>query len=156
MSEPSYRIYKDDDLPVIKEYYKKLDAAFHEMGYSLPSPENVSQLWLNSFEKTLGKFSIIHVADVDGKIVGFMLSRIKQLPPFMGGMLVGELSDMWIEPEFRRFGIGRKLSVIAMDWLKKHNVHSIEIQILAGNEPSYKLYESMGFKCDYRHVRLVL
>jgi ribosomal protein S18 acetylase RimI-like enzyme len=156
MSEPLYRIYQNEDLPIVKTYYEKLNAAFHEMGYSLPSPENVGQLWLNAFERTLGKFSIIHIAEVDGKVEGFMLSRIKQLPPYMGGMMVGELSDMWIESEYRRFGIGRKLSELAIDWLKEHKVHSIEIQVLVGNEASYNLYESMGFKWDFRHARLVL
>jgi len=74
----------------------------------------------------------------------------------MGGVLVGELSDMWIEPEFRRLGIGRKLSDLAIDWLKMHPIHSIEIQVLVGNEASYKLYESMGFVCDFRHARLLV
>ena len=156
MTEPTYRTYLESDLATIVTFYTKLNGAFHEMGYSLPSPENVGQLWLDSFRRTLGKFSNIHVAEVDKKLVGFMLSKVKRLPPYMGGMLVGELSDMWIEPDYRRFGIGRRLSVIAIDWLREQKVHSVEIQVLSGNEPSYKLYESMGFKWDFRHARLIL
>jgi ribosomal protein S18 acetylase RimI-like enzyme len=156
MTEPTYRTYLETDLQTLVSFYKKLDVVFHDMGYSLPSPENIGQLWLDSFHRTLGKFSNIHIAEVDQKVVGFMLSKVKKLPPYMGGMLVGELSDMWIEPDYRRFGIGRRLSVIAIDWLREQKVHSVEIQILSGNEPSYKLYESMGFKCDFRHVRLIL
>jgi len=154
--EPKFREVQETDLPVVVAYYAKLNSAFHDMGYMVPSPENVGELWLDSFHRTLGKFSMIHIAEGDGKIAGFMLSRIKQLPPYMGGVLVGELSDMWIEPEFRRLGIGRKLSDLAIDWLKMHPIHSIEIQVLVGNEASYKLYESMGFVCDFRHARLLV
>ena len=95
------------------------------------------------------------IAELDGRIAGFMLCRIKRVPAHMGGVLVGELSDMWIISEARRLGIGDKLSRLALDWLHAQHVHSVEIQVLRDNEASWKLYERMGFQLEFRVGRLL-
>jgi hypothetical protein len=33
-----------------------------------------------------------------------MLCRLKRIPVYMGGVLVGELSDMWIAPKHAAWG----------------------------------------------------
>ena len=150
-----YRESTPEDYPTLKEMYNELNTFFYSAGYRLPHPENVGEVWLESFRRTIGRFSNVHIAEVDGKIAGFMLSRLKRVPAYMGGVLVGELSDMWIIPEARRLGIGDKLSRLAIEWLKSQGAHSIEIQVLRDNEASWKLYERMGFKLEFRVGRLL-
>ena len=94
-------------------------------------------------------------AELDGGVVGFMLCRLKRVPAYMGGVLVGELSDMWIDSHARRMGIGDKLSRLAMEWMRSQGAHSIEIQVLRDNEASWKLYERMGFQLEFRVGRLL-
>jgi len=151
----SYRLATEDDFPIIKEMYVKLNEFFTQVGYRLPQPEDVGQVWLESFQRTLGRFSIVHVAEMDGEVVGFMLSRVKRVPNHMGGVMVGELSDMWIESRARRMGIGDKLSRLALEWLRQQDVHSVEIQVLRDNQASWKLYERMGFQLEFRVGRLL-
>ena len=151
----NYRLATEADFPVLVEFYTKLNQFFYQVGYRLPHPENVGEVWLDSFRRTLGRFSRVDIAELDGRVVGFMLSRIKRVPAYMGGVLVGELSDMWIEPEARRLGIGDKLSRLALNWLREQGVHSVEIQVLRDNEASWKLYERMGFKLEFRVGRLL-
>ncbi|PWH13342.1 MAG: hypothetical protein DDG59_14400 [Anaerolineae bacterium] len=150
-----YRLATESDFPILMEFYTKLNQFFYQVGYRLPHPENVGEVWLDSFRRTLGRFSRVDVAEIDGRVVGFMLCRIKRVPAYMGGVLVGELSDMWIEPEARRLGIGDKLSRLALNWLREQGVHSVEIQVLRDNEASWKLYERMGFKLEFRVGRLL-
>lgn len=151
-----YRLARADDFPIIMEFYKYLNKYYQQTGYLLPCPENVSQLWLDSFVRTLGRFSILFVAEDKDKVIGFILSRIKRSPPYMGGVMVGELSDMWVVEEYRRFGVGRKLIVLGLDWVKAQKVHSVEVQIPVGIDASLRICESLGFIMDYRHIRLVL
>jgi ribosomal protein S18 acetylase RimI-like enzyme len=73
----------------------------------------------------------------------------------MGGVLVGELSDMWIVPEARRLGIGEKLCRMALDWERKQCVHSVEIQVLLENDASWRIFDRMGFKQEFRVARLL-
>ncbi len=163
MAEPvqtvSYREATEADFPVIKGMYEQLNSYFYQVGYRLPHPENVGEIWLDSFRRTLGRFSNVHVAEmeIDGQkqVVGFMLCRLKRVPAYMGGVIVGELSDMWIDGRARRMGIGDKLSRLAIEWMRQQGAHSIEIQVLKDNEASWKLYERMGFKLEFRVGRLL-
>lgn len=151
----SYRQAVEADFPAIREMYEHLNDYFYRLGYRLPHPENVGDTWLDSFRRTLGRFSNVIVAEIDGRVVGFMLCRLKRVPQYMGGVLVGELSDMWIAPEARRLGIGDRLSRLSLDWLRAQGAHSVEIQVLRDNEASWKLYERMGFQLEFRVGRLL-
>jgi ribosomal protein S18 acetylase RimI-like enzyme len=155
MSPVFYRLAHEDDFPILAQMYTELNTYFYQMGYRLPHPEDVGQIWLDSFRRTLGRFSNVFIAELDGGVVGFMLCRIKRVPPHLGGVLVGELSDMWIVASARRLGIGDKLSRLALDWLREQGVHSVEIQVLRDNEASWKLYERMGFQPEFRVARLL-
>lgn len=155
MSEVSYRTVIEEDYPYIKDMYVKLDAYFRTLNLRLPEPEDVGQVWLDSFVRILGKFSMVHIAELDGEVVGFMLSRILRVPPYWGGVMTGTLSDMWILSKARRLGIGDKLSRLALEWLREQEVHSVEIQVLEDNAASWKLYENMGFKPELRQARLL-
>ena len=155
MTAPTYRTVRDDDFPILMEMYSQLNTYFYRMGYRLPHPENVGEVWLDSFQRTLGRFSNVFIAELDDRVVGFMLCRLKRVPAYMGGVLVGELSDMWIDSSARRMGIGDKLSRLAMDWMRQQGAHSIEIQVLKDNEASWKLYERMGFQLEFRVGRLL-
>ena len=154
-STVNYRLVEEEDFPILMEMYGLLNTYFYKMGYRLPHPESVGQVWLDSFRRTLGRFSNVFIAEVDGQVAGFMLCRLKRVPAYMGGVLVGELSDMWIIPEARRLGIGDKLSRLAMEWMRAQGAHSIEIQVLKDNDASWKLYERMGFKLEFRVGRLL-
>lgn len=155
MSEVSYRLVRENDFPTLVEYYENLNTYFYSMGYRLPHPENVGEVWLDSFRRTLGRFSNVFIAELDGRVVGFMLCRLKRVPSYMGGVMVGELSDMWIDASARRMGIGDQLSRQAIDWMRQQGAHSIEIQVLKDNEASWKLYERMGFQLEFRVGRLL-
>lgn len=155
MSEVTYRIVTEDDFPVLIDMYAELNDYFYSVGYRLPHPEDIGQVWLNSFKRTLGRFSNVFIVEVDGVVAGFMLCRLKRVPAYMGGVVVGELSDMWIVASARRMGIGDKLSRLAIDWLRQQGAHSVEIQILKDNDASLKLYDRMGFKTEFQVVRLL-
>ncbi len=155
MTELIYREATEADFPAMKQYYTLLNDHFYKTGYRMPRPEDVGLAWLSTFERTLGKFSIAYVAEDQGRVVGFILARIKRVPPYMGGVLVGELSDEWIEPEYRRLGAGDHMCRMALDWLRTKDVHSVEIQVLNANEASWKMLTSMGFQLEFRVARML-
>ena len=155
MAEAIYRIAREDDFPRLIEMYAKLNGFFYQVGYRLPHPEDPGKTWLASFERTLGRFSNVFIAELEQEVVGFMLCRLKRVPAYMGGVLVGELSDMWIEAKARRMGIGDRLSRLALEWLREQGAHSVEIQVLKDNEASWTLYDRMGFQLEFRVGRLL-
>lgn len=150
-----YRLANEADFPIIKKYYNLLNQHFYSLGYRLPHPDDVGEVYLDSFRRTLGKYSNAWVAEVNDQVVAYILCRIKRVPQYMGGVLVGELSDEWVEPEVRRLRIGDRLCRVALDWLREQNVHSVEIQVLNSNEASWRMLSRMGFQQEFRVGRLV-
>jgi len=150
----TYREANEADFPVITEMYAKLDQLLRQHTYTFPEVENVGQLWLDTFRRTLGRFSVLYVAEYQGQVVGFIIARLKRVPEYLGGVMVGELKDMWVEHEVRRLGIGEKLLRLAIEWCRAQNVYSVEAQILLGNEPILKLVEYLGMKRELYQLRL--
>jgi ribosomal protein S18 acetylase RimI-like enzyme len=151
----TYRLATEADFSIIKEYYSLLNDHFYSLGYRLPHPENVGDVYLESFRRTLGKYSNAWIAEVDGQVVAYILCRIKRVPQYMGGVLVGELSDEWVDASARRLRIGDRLCRIALEWLREQGVHSVEIQVLNSNEASWKMLSRMGFQQEFRVGRLI-
>ena len=130
MSDITYRVATEDDFPIVKKYYAHLDGLFRQLGLLLPEPDDVGQAWLDSFQRTLGRFSKLWVAELDGEVIAFLLARVKRTPPFMGGVLVGELADEWVEPAARLMGIPDNICRYGFEWLPGMDVHSVDIRIL--------------------------
>ncbi|MFM8319508.1 MAG: N-acetyltransferase family protein [Chloroflexota bacterium] len=158
MSEPSdaviYRPATEADFPAVAAMYAKLDALLRQHTYTFPAVENVGELWLDMFRRTLGRFSVLIVAEYEGEVVGFIVARVKRVPEYLGGVMVGELKDMWVEHNVRRLGLGEKLLRQAIEWCRAQNVYSLEAQILVGNEPIIKLVEYLGMKKELYQMRL--
>ncbi len=54
---------------------------------------------------------------------------------------------MYVYPEYRKSGIGRKLMTAAITKAKElKNVEQIYLTVTSGNEPAKNLYYSFGFK----------
>jgi GNAT superfamily N-acetyltransferase len=153
-SEPIYREATEADFPAVISMYDKLDQLFRQHTYTFPKVENVGQLWLETFRRTLGRFSVLYVAEYQDEVVGFIIARIKRVPEYLGGVMVGELKDMWVEHEVRRLGIGEKLLKLAIEWCRDQDVYSVEAQILLGNEPILKLVEYLGMERELYQLRL--
>ena len=150
----TYREATEEDLPAVTEMYAKLDQLLRQHTYAFPPVENVGQLWLDTFRRTLGRFSVLYVAEYQGEIVGFIIARLKRVPEYLGGVMVGELKDMWVETEVRRLGIGEKLLRLAIEWCRDQDVYSVEAQILLGNDPILRRVEHLGMKRELYQLRL--
>ena len=149
-----YRQAEEADFPAVEGLYDKLDQFLREFTYTFPEVENVGELWLDMFRRTLGRFSVLYVAEYEGEVVGFIVARIKRVPAYLGGVMVGELKDMWVEHSVRRLGIGEKLLRLAIEWCRDQDVHSLEAQILLGNEPIIQLVEYLGMHRELYQMRM--
>lgn len=156
MSAILYRQATEDDLPAVAGMYARLDAHYRQFSYQFPKIENAPQLWVESFRRTLGRFCVLCLAEGENQLLGFVLGRLKRIQPYLGGFLVGELSDVWVEPQARGLGVGEKLNRLTIAWLQQNGARSVEAQILTGNDPIWHLYEKIGFKPELRQVRLLL
>ncbi|NLG71376.1 MAG: GNAT family N-acetyltransferase, partial [Chloroflexi bacterium] len=53
--------------------------------------------------------------------------------------------DIWVDPAARRGNTGERLARLTFEWLQQQGVHSIEAQVLEGNDASKAFFRSLGF-----------
>jgi len=156
MSAVNVRVAKEEDLPAVARLWGKLDRFHRDLGLAFPEFENIEEHWMASFARTLGRFSFLWLAEKDEQIAAFLLARVKQSPAFLGGVQVGEISDLYVGESLRGEGIGEQLVGFAMQKFEELQVHSVEVQILADNEPGLDFWKKQGFDPDLIQVRKML
>ncbi|MBU5590153.1 GNAT family N-acetyltransferase [Clostridium sp. MSJ-4] len=59
--------------------------------------------------------------------------------------LVGEIDSLFVEKEYRKYGLGDKLMNRALDWLNSNQVKTKIIGVAEGNENALEFYKRYGF-----------
>ncbi len=83
-------------------------------------------------------------AEIDGKLVGFVLAEIR-LWEFGRGEKTGWIKVLGIDPEYQGIGLGRKLGETLLDHFKRKNIKKVRtlVQWYEGDLISY--FKSLGF-----------
>lgn len=80
------------------------------------------------------------VACADGEVCGAMLVYITA---GSSGRIYGYVDLLYVYPEFRAMGIASHLFSLAEDFLRKNDIHSIELNVWAGND-AFDFYQKQG------------
>ena len=59
--------------------------------------------------------------------------------------LVGEIDSLFVEEEYRKYGLGHELMNSALDWLNSNHVRTKVIGVAEGNEDALEFYKRYGF-----------
>jgi glucosamine-phosphate N-acetyltransferase len=121
---------------------------------SLDSLRNASDLNKDTARDILKKIignpdHIIHVAEVDGKVVGSTTLLIEQKFIHEGGK-VGHIEDVVVSKEFEGRGIGIKLVTSLLEVAKAKNCYKT---ILDCKHELIPFYERIGFKQESNQMR---
>lgn len=150
---PVVRIGTLDDLRAVGLLWCKLNNYHLSIGMHFQTDDSSVEAWLDSFTRTLGRFSFLWVAEQEGQVSAFLLGRLKKTPAYLGGVMVGEISDLYVSDDLRGQGIGKQLVSTAMQHFKNQSIHSVEVQIMSQNESGLAFWNSLGFQKDVILVR---
>lgn len=70
--------------------------------------------------------------------IGYCISTINK-------DLIGEIDSIFVEEEYRKYGLGEKLMNMALEWLNNNNVKIKVIAVAEGNEDVIAFYQRHGF-----------
>ena len=120
----------------------------------LDNLKNASDLEATDAEKILKKIlhdpnHIIHVAELDGKIVGSTTLLIEQKFIHKGGF-VGHIEDVVVRKGFERKQIGGEIVESLLDIAKKRGCYKT---ILDCKDDVKEFYEKIGFKHELNGMR---
>jgi ribosomal protein S18 acetylase RimI-like enzyme len=91
----------------------------------------------------------------DGVLVGVVSLVLETRPKIKHR---ANIFAMYVAPEYRKLGVGKKLMVAAIEKVKEINgIKRLYLTVNASNEPAKKLYKSLGFEIygvDKRALRI--
>jgi len=106
-------------------------------------------------EHHLGRFmqsenGLVLVALENGKVVGYSLSEVQGPSPSMKQEKWGYIDQVVVTASYRRTGVGQKMLVELLTWLKSKGVNRVELEVTAQNAIGYAFWRKHGFQ-DYMH-----
>lgn len=100
------------------------------IGKQLTRNENGQRRSLNSLIEQLARW--------------FYTSVLKRPRPALQ-LEMGYISGLFVHPEMRRSGIGRKLTAVAEDWLRQQGIKTCELHVLESNETGRTFWQEVGY-----------
>jgi aminoglycoside 6'-N-acetyltransferase I len=98
---------------------------------------------------------LILVAQVDtGELVGFLEASIRPFVEDCHTDSVGYLEGWYVEPRFRRMGIGRQLVKAAENWARQRGCMEMASDAELGNDVSLTAHIGLGYEETSRLVHL--
>lgn len=89
-----------------------------------------------------------------GKLAGFLEASIRPFVEDCHSEHVGYLEGWFVEPEFRRSGVGRALVREAENWARRRGATEMASDAEIGNEMSLKAHLNLGYAETSRLVHL--
>lgn len=110
-------------------------------------PENYPAFYFELHYRNFGKAFL--VAEVKGKIVGYIMCRVEYDNLYTNPQKVGRrghVISLAVLEEWRRKGIGYNLMVKAMEAMKTYyGAEEYYLEVRVSNEPAIRLYKKLGF-----------
>lgn len=97
------------------------------------------------------------VAEVAGEVVGYVLGAVIDLhPDLFQHVDAGFVADIFVDPAYRRLGLGRELMATLNQWFRQKGVRQVEWQVAARNPEGLRFWESIGGEALMIRMRLEL
>ncbi|MEM0007164.1 MAG: GNAT family N-acetyltransferase [Candidatus Bathyarchaeia archaeon] len=144
----------EEDLQEIVRLSKKLgrdESAMDSMISPMPSGFQ-SPSWI--LKNIKGENTVVFVAEVEGKIVGYSLGWVSQPWAYKGKR--GYICDCFVEKSYRRRGIGKALVKAMLEWFIDKGAECVEADVYSNNIPSLKLFKKLGFEEIFKRLRFTV
>lgn len=90
----------------------------------------------------------------DKKLIGFLEASIRPFVEDCHSDQVGYLEGWFVEPDYRRYGVGRKLVRSAENWARSKGCSEMASDSEIGNNLSLKAHLKLGYEETSRLVHL--
>lgn len=117
---------------------KQVGAEFGAVGEGF-GPSDAEVLNMSRFYHD-GVNSLYLIALVDGKLVGGC-----GIAPFNNSKTICELKKLFLLPDGRKLGLGKKLSIQCLEYAKTKGFKECYLDTLSSMQDAVRLYEGLGF-----------
>jgi ribosomal protein S18 acetylase RimI-like enzyme len=137
-----------DDVPAVLAMVAQL-AQLHEswdpQRYDYrPETAAMYDQWLGA--RATDSDSVFLVAQRESRVVGFLVATIDDTIRIYRRRRIGFIHDLWVEPQYRNEGIGRQMTMLAIEKFREKGIDQIRLETAVENEAARTLFESCGFR----------
>jgi GNAT superfamily N-acetyltransferase len=100
--------------------------------------------------------SVVLVADVDGRVAGYVYAGIEPLSWKELRDEAGFVHDLLVDESQRSSGVGRQLLDAAITWLKQRGMPRVVLWTAARNDGAQRLFAQRGFRSTMVEMTLEL
>jgi ribosomal protein S18 acetylase RimI-like enzyme len=141
------RFVETADAPTIAALWTDLVAYHQSLDSALPTsaPNGAGRYAKRLLQHLDDNNTCALVAEVDGKIIGYVLGMIVDLlPDIFAEQPGGFLADIYVEAAYRRKGVGRALVRELQDWFREKGVTHFDWHVAAQNADGLAFWRSVG------------
>jgi aminoglycoside 6'-N-acetyltransferase I len=101
---------------------------------------------LEDFKANLNSMAVFVAIDGSGKACGFVETRLRDVAESCETHPVGYLEGIYVSPECRGQGVGRKLAAAAERWAISRDCREMASDCLYDNEASVLFHQRIGYE----------
>jgi ribosomal protein S18 acetylase RimI-like enzyme len=135
------------DMDAIAALWQDLVAYHQSLDEALPAatPDG-ARLYAKRIEQRLSDpYTCAFIAEDQGRVIAFVLGMVVDLlPDIFAQEPGGFLADIYVEPAYRRRGVGRALVAALRTWFAEQNVHYFDWHVAARNPEGLAFWRSIG------------
>lgn len=150
--EITFREYTDEDRELLLNFVYKLEQYVKDLDpikrvKNLPGfAELALKELLENVKKQQGKILLaVEQEKVIGCVVGVIWDQSEKNRLEIGSHKIGEIFKLYLEKEYRRKGLGKKLLQKIEDYFKEKGCDSIWLSVFSPNVHAYNVYKEFGF-----------
>ncbi len=145
--EINYRPATIKDLDTLVSLQEKLARSHEDIDKFYSLQVNFQKQVKKFFTEHLAsKNSMFYLAQSGGKIVGYIFCTYKEGIPIFKYKKQAAVTDMFVEPEFRRRGVAKRLFLEAKRFGKRVSADFVVLDVDVSNTAAIGLYTKNGLK----------
>ena len=82
------------------------------------------------------------------QLVGFLVATVETEIPIYRLKEFGFIHDMWVEPDYRHEGLGRQMTMLAIEKFRDMGLEQIRLDTASANETARALFAACGFRAS--------
>jgi ribosomal protein S18 acetylase RimI-like enzyme len=109
-----------------------------------PGTQDMYDHWLR--ERARDERSIFLLAQREHRIMAFLIGTIERTIPIYRLSEIGYIHDLWVEPDYRHEGIGRQMTMLAIEKFREKGIRQLRLETAFANDAARKLFRCCGFR----------
>lgn len=138
-----------DDVPAVLPLVRRINQLHQQWDrerFGLKGdPADSYDGWLRRRAADPQSVFLIAVNDA-GEIAAYLVGTIEDEIPIYWMPRCGWIHDLWVEPEYRNEGLGRQMTMLAIERFAQLGVRQMRLQTAIANDAGRRLFASAGFR----------